>query len=245
MTKPLSEEERKKNKKTKEVQKQQKAASTTSTHVTQPKHEESADLNLCDACAYEFGECEGKPKFASDQDEALTGPAADRVTACEAFLNVESMPTVEELNKTKPPGLKSADIDYPDIVLVCIGGCGNTTEGMTFETRSGEFRQIDESGVPEWTCQECVVRRDADKGSDEAEMEETEGPAEPVFVAVPGPVRPDPKRFQVEEDHGACPSCERTLKRTALNRYVDAVRCTNPRCRSYRGVVKTLSTGVN
>jgi len=43
-----------------------------------------------------------------------------------------------------------------DIVIVCEGDCGRTTEGMTFETRAGEFRQVDESGVPVWTCPECL-----------------------------------------------------------------------------------------
>ena len=46
------------------------------------------------------------------------------------------------------------------------------------------------------------------------------------------------QRFKREEDLGKCPACDRPLKRTALNRDRDAVRCTNPRCRQYRAVVR-------
>ncbi|MBA7591911.1 hypothetical protein ES708_34082 [subsurface metagenome] len=49
--------------------------------------------------------------------------------------------------------------EVPEIVLVCVGGCGKTTEGMTMENKSGEFKQVDESGVPEWTCQECLAKK--------------------------------------------------------------------------------------
>jgi len=152
MTKPLSKQEKKK-------RKQQKAASKTMKTVTQPKPEEKAadqeaePVNLCDDCAYEFGECEGKPKFASDQDKTLTGPAADRVVKCEAFLNVTKMPTAQEA---------AAKDTFPEVVIVCSGGCGKTTEGMTLETRSGEFKQVGESGVPEWTCQECLDKAAAE-----------------------------------------------------------------------------------
>ena len=214
--------------------------------VTQPKPEEKTagqeaePVNLCDDCAYEYGECEGKPKFASDQDKTLTGPAADRVVECEGFLNVAEMTTAQEA---------AAKDTIPEIVIVCSGGCGKTTKGMTSETRSGEFKQVDESGVPEWTCLDCLIKREGpaaahdggDKGSDEAEEE----PApETQVIRTDLPERPDPKRFLAEEDFGTCQSCSRPLKRTALNRYQDAIRCTNGRCRAYRAVVKTISTGV-
>lgn len=230
MTKSLSDKEKKKRK---AKRKQQKAKSATVKTITQPKaaDQEAQPVNLCDDCAYEFGECEGKPKFASDQDETLTGAEADRVVACEAFLNVAAMPTADQARKEA-----AAEDTIPEVIIVCSGGCGKTTEGMTMETRSGEFKEVDESGVPEWTCQDCL-----DKAA--AESEEAAEPEDQVIRA-DLPERPDPKRFQVEEDFGTCQSCERPLKRTALNRYQDAIRCTNARCRAYRNIVKTISTGV-
>lgn len=52
--------------------------------------------------------------------------------------------------------------ELPEITIVCAGGCGKTTEGMTMDTRSGEFRQVDDSGVPLWTCQECLDKAEAE-----------------------------------------------------------------------------------
>lgn len=256
MTKALAKAEKRHKK---EVRKQQKAASKTAKTVSQPKPEEKTagqeaePVNLCDDCAYEYGECEGKPKFASDQDKTLTGPAADRVVECEGFLNVAEMPTAQEAGAESGSLAAAAEAAgaevtkttmtvIPEIVIVCSGGCGKTTEGMTFETRSGEFKQVDESGVPEWTCQECL-----DKRGESAADQESEEPApapETQVIRKDLPERPDPKRFLAEEDFGACQSCEMPLKRTALNRYQDAIRCTNGRCRVYRVVVKTISTGV-
>jgi len=211
MTKSLSNQEKKAKK---DARKQQKATSTTSTHVNIPKHEEGpaeppADpVNLCDVCAYEFGECEGKPKLASDTDDTLTGAAADRVIACEGFLNVEKMPTADQAKK----------------------------DAAAEQPRQGEGPDAAHDGD--------------DEGPGEAEEEEP-GETEKLtptdelpYRPAAGPNKPDPKRFQKEEDFGACPSCNRPLKRTSLNRYIDAIRCTNPRCRAYRSVVKTLSTGV-
>ena len=210
MTKPLSEKAKKEKK---DARKQQKAPSTTSTHVTQPKHTETpgAPVNLCDACAYEYGECEGKPKLAGDTDDTLTGSAADRVTACEGFLNVESMPTADQAKKDAEAAAKA---------------------GAAAE------QPAQEPGP-------AAAHDGGDKGQSEAEEEEPGKPEEPRFIPSPGPVTPDPKRFKNDKtDYGACPSCERPLKRTAFNRYFDTVRCTNPRCRAYRAVVKTVPTGV-
>jgi len=211
MTKPLSDQEKKDNAK---KRKQQKAPSTTSTHVTQPKHEGPAEpsadpANLCDSCAYEFGECEGKPKLASDTDDTLTGAAADRVVACEGFLNVEQMPTADQAKKNAEAAAKA----------------GAAAE----EPPQGEGPDAAHEGD--------------DKVPPEAEEEEP-GEPEERYVPAPGPAKPNPKRFQTEEDFGACPSCQRPLKLTAFNRLHDAVRCTNPRCRAYRAVVKTVPTGV-
>ena len=46
-----------------------------------------------------------------------------------------------------------------EIIIVCDGGCGKTTEGMTFDTKEGEFEQIDESGVPKWTGPDCLTKK--------------------------------------------------------------------------------------
>jgi len=200
MTKKLSDQAKKEKK---EIRKQQKAASKTVKTVTQPKHEDppAEPVNLCDDCAYEYGECEGKPKFASDQDETLTGPEADRVIECPAFVNVAAMPTAQE---AAAPGPAAAEVK-------------------------------DQGEGPD------AAHDGGDKGTAEAE-EEPE--PEVKVIRTDLPKGPDPKRFQAEEDFGACQSCERPLKRTAFNRYQDAVRCTNVRCRAYRAVVKTISSGV-
>lgn len=46
-----------------------------------------------------------------------------------------------------------------DIVYICYGGCGRTTEGMTIETCSGEFEMDTETDPTEamtkWTCENC------------------------------------------------------------------------------------------
>ena len=229
MTKALTKAEKRDKK---EARKQQKAASKTMKTVTQPKPmdqgiQEAEPVNLCDDCAYEFGECEGKPKFASDFEEGLTGPAADRVVKCEGFLNVAKMPTAQEAAAPSP-----AAAEAPGLVIVCSGGCGKTTESIISEDTSGEFKEVGEGPVPQWTCQECLDKRAA------------ESEPEVQVIRADLPERPDPKRFQAEEDFGLCQSCERPLKRTAFNRFRDAIRCTNPRCRAYRGIVKTVSTGV-
>jgi len=244
MTEPLNKAEKRKRK---EKRKQQKAVSKTMKTVIQPKQEETPlgppeaapatppPVNLCDNCAYEFGECEGKPKFASELDETLTGPAADRVVKCEGFLNVAEMPTAQEA-----AAKATAAAEYPGLIIVCSGGCGKTTEGIPLGTLSGEFQEVEGSDVPKWTCQECL-----DKRGESAADQETEEPApETQVIRKDLPERPDPKRFQAEEDFGTCQSCSRPLKRTALNRYQDAIRCTNGHCRAYRAIVKTISTGV-
>jgi len=174
MTKKLSKEEKKERK---AARKQQKAPSTTSTHVTQPKHEGSAeppaDLNLCDSCAYEFGECEGKPKLAGDTDDTLTGAAADRVTACEGYLNVESMPTADQAKKDAEAAAKA----------------GAAAE----EPPQGEGPDAAHDG--------------GDNDPPEAEEEEPGEQPEPRYVPAPGPAKPDPKRFAHDEtDYGTCPS---------------------------------------
>ena len=217
MTKPLTKAEKKQKK---EVRKQQKAASKTVKTITQPKPAapEAQPVNLCDDCAYEYGECEGKPKFASDQDETLTGAEADRVVACEAFLNVAEMPTADQASKEAAAQEPAA--------------------------AEGEARVCDIEHLGNYPdCFRDCPKDECDGKPAAAESEEAAEP-EVQVIRADLPERPDPKRFQVEEDFGNCQSCSRPLKRTALNRYQDAVRCTNGRCRAYRVIVKTVSTGV-
>lgn len=77
----------------------------------------------------------------------------------------------EETEQLWPEDIPSAG-EVPEIVLVCIGGCGKTTEGMTMENKSGEFKQADESGVPEWTCQECLAKRQPEPEPEPEPVEE-------------------------------------------------------------------------
>jgi len=263
--------------------KQQKPKSKTVKTVKVPKPEEKpADqdaqpVNLCDDCAYEFGECEGKPKFASDQDETLTGPEADRVIECPAFVNVSKMPTVQEA--AAEGEARVCDIEhlgnYPD----CFRDCPkDQCDGVPAVAHEGDDKaepnafdlalsRLDDIGRSTLNARADEIREEADRrfGPDAEptaeekagtlvlivkEMVEREGgPTEEVepevkVIRTDLPKRPDPKRFQAEEDFGTCPSCEKPLKRTALNRYQDAIRCTNGRCRAYRSIVKTISTGV-
>ena len=237
MTKKLSSEVKKQRKDERRKSRQQKAKSTTVRTIEQPNpaDQEAQQVNLCDDCAYEFGECDGKPKFASDQDETLTGTGADRVTECPAFLNVADMPSAQEaaaaLGKPAeayncPPDCRfsipsDGSADNPEV-----GGCA-VEDKIPLESR-----YENDPSLP--ICPEFQL-----PAPPEEELE-----PEDQVIRTDLPERPDPKRFQAEEDFGTCPSCETPLKRTAFNRYQDAIRCTNGRCRAYRQVVRNLSTGV-
>lgn len=74
-------------------------------------------------------------------------------------------------------GLEPKPEPEPEMVIVCKGGCGRTTEGMTMETRIGEFEQVDESMVPEWTCPDCLVKPST-------KPEEEVSPARAAFAEV-------------------------------------------------------------
>ncbi len=176
---------------------QKKPTSPTVKTVNVPKPEEKAeppkppeDANLCDTCAYEVGQCDGVPKFASDSNPDLKGADADRVVECSAWVNVESLPTAAEV-KASPAA-------------------------------AGQEPAQDAPGPQE-------------------KAQEPKPEPKPQAVAR---LLPDPKRFEKKEDFGNCNTCGQALKRTALNRVVDAVRCTNGRCNAYRTIVKTLPTGV-
>lgn len=47
-----------------------------------------------------------------------------------------------------------------NIVIVCHGGCGKTTDNVSpAEFWQGEVKQVEYSLVPQWTCKECVAKR--------------------------------------------------------------------------------------
>ncbi|MBA7618483.1 hypothetical protein ES703_25810 [subsurface metagenome] len=228
MTKPLSKEEKKQRK---QARKQQKAKSTTVKTVTQPKPTETppSPVNLCDDCAYEFGECEGVPKFAQEEG------ADDRVAECPAFVNVASMPTADQGKPAaeEPPQEayncptncrhnipSGGPVDNPEV-----GGCA-VEDQIPPESRYELDPKLPlcpkfEIAVEEETAEERAVL--------EADLEAR---------------RKKTQRFYQEEDFGTCQSCQRPLKRTALNRDRDAVRCVNGRCNQYRFIIRTIPTGV-
>ena len=188
MTDKLSDEEKKARK---AARKQQKAKSTTAVTVNQPKPEDTnppatPPVNLCDDCAYEYGECQGIPKFSEEEG------ADDRVIECSAFVNVSSMPTAD-------PEKKGPVVEEP----------------------------------PAQPPQEP-------EGETEEEPAEGQAEIDPDLEAR----RKKTQRFFQEQDFGTCQSCDQPLKRTALNRDVDAVRCVNGRCRQYRFIIRNISAGV-
>lgn len=203
MTKPLSTQEKKKRK---QARKQQKAASKTVKTVTIPKPETppNLDVNLCDDCAYEFGACEGTPKFTSDFKEGLTGAEADRVVRCQGFIPVDKMPAADEL----VPSSSAASL-------------GKATVG-----------EAEIAAPPD----EPMTKLKADLESGSYHGEE----AAPIIDPDAEAKRARLERFNQEEDLGVCPACSQPLRRTALNRDVDAVRCVNVRCKSYRHIIRTL-----
>jgi len=234
---------------------QQKAKSATAKTVSQPKPEEppgaakNSTSNLCDDCAFDFGSCEGKPKFASEFQEGLTGAEADRVVQCVTFKNVAAMPTADELAKKGKPAATPFELALAKL----------DDFGKTILKSRPEIMDIAESedslrfgpGTEPTLEQRADVLVGIVQGIIKEEGGRTDGLAkEPeamtvtvTVVATPAIDRPDPKRFQKEEDFGNCGSCDEPLKRTALNRYIDAVRCVNSHCRAFRIVVKNIPTG--
>jgi len=204
MTKALSKAEKQRRKEERRKSNQQKPKSPTVKTVVQPKPEPAS--NLCDDCVYEFGECQGTPKFAGEND--------DRVIECGTFKSVDDVPTDQgQPAAASGPAAAEEEGPYPP----------GANDGETNE----------EGQEPE------LVH------ALEAEGATEEGKAEDVQVMTEAIQRGALDRFAKDTtDYGACPSCGRPLKRTSYSRYVDAIRCTNPRCRAYRTIVKTVSTGV-
>lgn len=68
--------------------------------------------------------------------------------------------TPEELGEELGKLADEKERQEPGPVLVCQGGCGRTTEGMTDETIEGEFVQEDETLVSTWTCPDCLAKKE-------------------------------------------------------------------------------------
>ena len=243
MTKPLTKAE-KKDKKDAKRSDQQKAPSKTTTTVNVPKPEGKVttdpDVNLCDTCAFEFGECEGTPKFGEEE-------GSDRVAECATWADVESVPTADQ-GKKEPP----ADPSQGEGPVAAQDGDDkgpNKPGGDQGEARVCDVEHLGNyprcfEDCPKDECDGKAAELVHLNEDEEAEGTEEEKEADVAVMRADLPDRPDPKRFQEDIDRGACPGCERPLKRTAFNRYRDAIRCTNPRCPQYRAVLKTVGTGV-
>lgn len=201
--------------------------------------------NLCDDCAYIYGECEGKPEFASEEG------ADDRVVKCPGFVNAAAMPTAEELRKKEeadqggqPPEPSQEEPKALDLAADMLDEFGQAV----LHSRADEVREEltrrygDEQPSAEDAAKTAVM---IVQEIIEKEGGPSEGVKEEPKSKMPKPDRPDLKRFVNDDtDYGKCPSCKRELKRTAYSLYVDAIRCTNPRCRNYREIVGTVSTGI-
>ena len=220
MTKPLTKAEKKEKKDARKRSDQQKAPSTTKTTVqvqkADPPTEDptpSPGVNLCDTCAFEFGECDGTPKFGEEE-------GADNVVECKTWANVDDFPTADQGRKEPPAE-------------------GDQGKGPD-AAHDGDDKGPNEPGGDQGEEPELVHENETEGATEEGKAEDR------AVIRADLPARPDPKRFLEDTtDRGTCPGCERPLKRTALNRYRDAIRCTNPRCDQYRAVVKTVGTGVN
>lgn len=255
-------EERKAEKAAKRLAEKEAAAKAAIAEADKPKAEpppqDQGQVHLCDNCAYEMGECEGQPKFATEEG------ADDRVVECQGFLPVEGMPTEDELkakaeqDQGGPPqeeptpfseAMKKLD-EFGQSILYSRADEIRAELDQRFGAEGEEVKIPSREEIAD-TMVEIVQRIIKEEGgptdgllvNQEPPVEDQEE-AEPPYVPAKPDDRADPKRFLKEEDFGKCPTCDVPLKRTAHSRYQDAVRCTNPRCRAYRAVVKLLSTGV-
>ena len=243
MTKSLTKEEKQQRKQERRNSRQQRQASPTVRTVTQPKPNPTA--NLCDGCVYEYGECDGQPKFASDFDASLKGAAADVVVECAAHKPVDDVPP--DYGQAGAPGRGAAGtlviVNLKDATYSLIEGQIKAKK-ITSEEAEDLQRRFIERTLP---FAELKITDDP-FALNGIELEEEPGPDEEAQE--PKQVKAEPiqrgaiDRFANDEiEYGLCPSCETKLKRTAYSRYVDAVRCTNPRCRAYRAIIKTVPTG--
>jgi len=59
----------------------------------------------------------------------------------------------------------SLDKSLGNIVIICSGGCGKTTNDVgPVEFWQGKVEQVEGTLVPKWTCKECVAKLKAGKG---------------------------------------------------------------------------------
>ncbi|MFA5429863.1 MAG: hypothetical protein WC329_01735 [Candidatus Omnitrophota bacterium] len=195
---------------------QQKPPSPTVRKVTQPaKPPEPSqapppDVNLCDDCAYEFGECGGKPTLAE---------GTDRVVNCDTWVNVGSLPSVDE-------------------------AAGKSVQGVQDKQEPAQ----EHAGVEEY-AEAILSIKDGDEPEPEtpAEVEAAIQADERLAEAAKQKAAEDEtkrkklQRFQRDEDFGTCPACGQKLKRTAFNSERDAVRCVNGRCNQYRQYAKLIT----
>lgn len=249
MTKALTKAEKKQRKEERRKANQQKPPSPTVKTVVQPKRP-NLEVNLCEGCAYEVGQCNGKPKFASDFDPNLKGAAADRVVECVGFLAIDDLPpdqgrtgepaapgpaAAEEKPKTGP---RVCDIehlgDFPD----CFRDCPkDECDGVPDPAHAGDDQ-------PSQDEPEGPYPPGANDGEENDEGASLEPEPPPQVVKSEAIERASLDRFATDKtDYGPCPSCDQPLKRTAYSRYVDAIRCTNGHCRAYRTIVRTVPTG--
>jgi len=245
MTKPLTKAQKKEKKDARKSQ-QQKAPSTTKTTVNVPKPEggkAEEGANLCDTCAFEFGECEGTPKFGEEE-------GSDRVVECKTWADVDSFPTADQ-GKNEPPAPGPAEPPQGEGHDAAHDGDDKGPNEPGGDQGEPRVCDVEHLGNYPRCFEDCPKDECDGKPAELVHLNEGEGEAteedkeeDLATMRADLPARPDPKRFQDDIDRGACPGCERPLKRTAFNRYRDAIRCTNPRCPQYRAVVKTVGTGV-
>jgi len=108
----------------------------------------------------------GPPDFAQAEEDIKTlWPQSEQDRKLSESEAAERM-TPEEIEKAEAEEIAS-------LVLVCAGGCGKTTEGMTKETKVGEFKADDIAQVPEWTCPECVAKREPEEAAPGKEEQTT------------------------------------------------------------------------
>lgn len=220
--------------------KQQKAKSKTTKTINQPKPEAKPDpepdgtlKNLCDVCIYEFGECDGKPVFKE---------GTELVTDCETFQ--PASPELEGPDRENEPVVLWNVINHALEKLDDTGKKLLTTRTEeVFDIAAGRYG-LDERPSSEDLANTLVMVV--------GEIMDREGARtdnlvpEPEKKAIPAPVilRAPLDRFQKDKtDYGDCQGCGVKLQRTTYSRYVDGIRCTNPRCRNYRNIVTTVPSG--
>ncbi len=155
------------------------------------------NVNLCDTCTLrkdypiccapdiEFGNGKGNDNIIQCS-KYVNGPAAP----CTIPLNEEIRPTEDAEVNSEENIAKRVEAVQPkeeggaEIIILCNGGCGRTTESIDQniafgDSAAGKFEQIDGSGVPIWTCPDCLAKQKPSGKPlvvTESLLEETAGP---------------------------------------------------------------------